>query len=702
MKNKEKIMERKYGFRERLLQIHKEDVRDFSINNCQEDEIELKSGIQIAIPKECGRVLKNAARDFCDYLLVSMQIGAGITYIDQLPDKKENVVILTTKEFCDMPLNEAEGYMGFAADVDNIITICGYDERGTAQGVYHLEDLMNIRKAPYLKKGKTYRKPMFSPRMVHSGYGLDNFPDAHLAEIAHSGRDAILVYVRDYQHSANTYMDLNEIIYRAEGYGIDVYAYSYMKSPYNSEDDGAYAYYEGTYGALFGNCPKLKGVVLVGESVSFPTSNKAERGGNFIYGERESEGHYSRDYLGREYPAWVSMLQDIIYKRNPDADIVLWSYNFNCEPGRLDMIRNLPKGVSLLVTFEMPQLVKSGNSMTVCRDYTISFEGPGINFLEEAKVAKECGVRLYSMVNTAGRTWDIGAAPYLPCPMQWKRRNDNILDCMEKYGLTGLMESHHFGFHPSIISELAKEAFTVNGMEFDDISRKLAARDFGEENVDKVIAAWEKFSEGIRCTPTATEDQYGPLRCGPTYPLTLTTPHSIASSAPYAQNGGEAIVRPKYQAWDDRERKNKGRTVFPIRVYDEIKLLEKGIKLFDEGVAILEEIAVTDNARRMTDIAHFIANTLKTTLSAKKWYVLKNKLLSVEADKEEINRVAREMRAIAEAEIKNSEDTLPLVDRDSNLGWEPSMEYIADRAHIEMKIRQVKVMLDFDLSLYEE
>jgi len=30
------------------------------------------------------------------------------------------------------------------------------------------------------------------------------------------------------------------------------------------------------------------------------------------------------------------------------------------------------------------------------------------------------------------------------------------------------------------------------------------------------------------------------------------------------------------------------------------------------------------------------------------------------------------------------------------------MEYIGDREHIEMKIRQVKVMLDFELSVYEK
>jgi len=82
--------------------------------------------------------------------------------------------------------------------------------------------------------------------------------------------------------------------------------------------------------------------------------------------------------------------------------------------------------------------------------------------------------------------------------------------------------------------------------------------------------------------------------------------------------------------------------------------------------------------------------------------LLKNKLLSVCGDKDKMNAIAREMRAVAEDEILNAENTLPIVDRDSNIGWEPCMEYIGDREHIEMKIRQVKVMLDFELSVYEK
>ena len=165
--------------------------------------------------------------------------------------------------------------------------------------------------------------------------------------------------------------------------------------------------------------------------------------------------------------------------------------------------------------------------------------------------------------------------------------------------------------------------------------------------------------------------------------------------------GGESIVDTGYGVHDENRKRNKGKTVFPVRIVDEMNLLEKGIRLFDEGVELLEPIAKMDNARRMTDIAHYIANTYRTTLNTKKWFILKNRLMSCEGDKKKMNDTAKEMRAVAESEILNSKNTLPIVDKNSSLGWEPCMEYIGDRPHIEMKIRQVKVMLDFELSVYE-
>ena len=55
---------------------------------------------------------------------------------------------------------------------------------------------MTEKKVPYLTKGKTKQKPIFAPRMAHSAYDLDVFPDGYLQRLAKEGIDAILVFTR--------------------------------------------------------------------------------------------------------------------------------------------------------------------------------------------------------------------------------------------------------------------------------------------------------------------------------------------------------------------------------------------------------------------------------------------------------------------------------------------------------------------------
>ena len=54
--------------------------------------------------------------------------------------------------------------------------------------------------------------------------------------------------------------------------------------------------------------------------------------------------------------------------------------------------------------------------------------------------------------------------------------------------------------------------------------------------------------------------------------------------------------------------------------------------------------------------------------------------------------------AIAAVERENVLDTIPYVEQDSRLGWEPSMEYVCDKWHLEWKLRQ----LDFAVKEIEQ
>ena len=174
-----------------MLEVHQKNLRDFNLK-AENDEFEIEEGILIAIGKDADVVVETAAKDFNDYLMTSMEIGGAIT---RKADLKGAINVKIADSSVDM--TDADSTKGFRIETSaDGITVYGFDARGCAQGLYYLEKCMTVRKAPFIKYGTVKKKPLFSPQMVHSGYGIDNYPNEHLAQIAHDGRDAILLFVK--------------------------------------------------------------------------------------------------------------------------------------------------------------------------------------------------------------------------------------------------------------------------------------------------------------------------------------------------------------------------------------------------------------------------------------------------------------------------------------------------------------------------
>jgi hypothetical protein len=306
-------------------------------------------------------------------------------------------------------------------------------------------------------------------------------------------------------------------------------------------------------------------------------------------------------------------------------------------------------------------------------------------------VAHERGIPLYAMANTGGLSWDIGVIPYQPVPFQWARRYQGLLRARAQ-GLAGLMESHHFGWWPSFVSELAKWAYWEPTTTTEEMAQRLAVRDFGPEGGPPAVAAWQAWSEAWRDYVPTNEDQYGPFRVGPAYPLLFEAEREPFPSAPYAHFGAR-ILTTRYAPH------------CPEDLPAEIRLLERLRQRWEEGLADLERaVALTPErkrgeAERMLGLGKFIRNCVQTTLHTKQWWQLKQALLA-EKDPQQAQALAADLIRLGEAEIANAQATIPLVEADSRLGWEPSMEYMADRTHLEWKIGQLRLVLDEEIPAY--
>jgi len=596
---------------------------------------------------------------------------------------------------------EARGFMGYKIEItDGGIDIKGYDDRGVAQALYYLEDLMNLRKSPFIKKEVIKKKAIMETRITHSPLGVFEYPDEALSLIAHLGFTAIDLWIKDINMTKRGYLDFNLVCERAEKYGLDVFAEYYAPHTAHPDDEGAQEFYDDIYFKLFDACPKLKGIHLTGEANQFhsrdPKAGLAPYTRNFV--DNIPTGKLSPGWWPcRDYPEWVALIQNSVRKFRPDADVIFCTYNWGFAPEkeRIELIDNLPDGLSLLPTWDMFQNVKCGDSTENIVDYSLSFVGPGDYFKSEAIACKKHGnMKLYANSNTAGRTWDFGPVPYEPMPYQWIKRYEAILKAHEEWGLCGLLENIHYGFHPSIITELEKAALFTNHKPLDEVLKDLLIRDFGEENLESVDKAMHLWSDAITHYAPTNEDQYGAFRIGPSYPFwpgsnTIGLPEGGKIPSDNHAMFGNGIYFEKYTP------DGTGRNSLPgVRIYDEIKAIEKVRDLMREGIDALEAIEnPNDKLLKLIGLGKFIYRSCITTINYKNFYIMLRKF-DIIGSKEEAGKILDEIEALLLEERKNVEATIPIVQVDSRLGWEPSMEYVTDEKCLRWKLRQLDYVLD--------
>ena len=566
---------------------------------------------------------------------------------------------------------------------------------------------MTSKKQPYLTKGKTKQKPLFTPRMAHSAYDLDVFPDGYLQRLAKDGIDAIILFIKGANKLAMGDCDINALIDKAETYGMDVYAYCYCSVFYSPDAPDAEEVFDNAFGNVFREHPKFKGMIFVGESAQFPSKDKRTTGRTHRQFLNEDNLTDPKPAPGwwpcEDFPNWINLVKKVIYRQKPDADIVFWTYNWGWAPEkeRIELIDKLPTDISLLVTFEMFQNLPTNYGITerVC-DYSVAFEGPGDYFLSEAKAAKRRGIRLYTQANAGGRTWDFGCMTYEPFPQQWMRRYQAMRDCHEKYNLTGVMECHHFGFWPSFITKIEKKAYEYYSDSPEQIMASVVD-EFSEGQTKECLEAFNCWSDAIRLYMPTDDEQYCAMRVGPAYPLALglypRAPERLQTE-PVMFGGG---ICEEYHLQSGRKSAEGLFTLHSVRMRVEMKILSDAIKLVKKGINILKGLKKKNKMiNRLINMGEYMVCCFTTDINVKKMYIFRQRLF-IAATNKEVKSIIDGIRKLGTLEIKNAEKALKVVDKDSALGYEPSMGYGGDRAHIEWKIRQVKHMMEHELGIYE-
>lgn len=685
-------VEQNFEFRKRLNEIHIPGRVDKALTS-DPDETVISEKWQILVPSDASDFVYRAARDLQDYFARSMEL-ALLLKKDNADNPPPGSIVFRLNP--DAAPQKARSYR--LNVTPERVEIDASDERGAAQGSYYLEDLMNLRSAPFLKRGMKMRSPVFSPRMTHSGWAIDQFPDAHLNAIAHAGMDAILLFIESgTDQTRSGYVDTEDLALRAAAYGIDLYFYPLLHCEKHPSEPDAEAYYDRLYGSLVKKCPHAKGIVFVGESCAFPTRDPHTCGRAWWEPVKDPQdtrplnGFYPSD----DYPEWLEMVKKTTRKYNPEFDIVFWTYNWGWAPdeARLSLIRRLPKDVTLEATFEMFEAVHHTSDILEhhedlfikVADYSTVLPGPGHYFQSEAEEAHRLGLKLYAMSNTGGDTWDIGVIGYEPIPYRWKLRVDALLKAHREWNLTGLMESHHYGWVPSFVSELIKEAYWTDSMDFDAHIHAIAGRDFGQ-GASEALSAWRFWSDAFAFyTPTGA-DQYGPFRVGPSYPLVFPG-ETVEPSLPFTRFG-RRIVNFVYPVPEPEETRKQ------------LLSLRKMELLMEEGCRCMRRMPDDPprpaEARRMIALGEFILRTVRTAIHTKEWYLACLELQKNPAD------TLSSLERIGYAELENARSAIPFAEMDSRIGFEPRSNYMADREHIEWKLAHLQNTLESVIPRYRQ
>ncbi|MDD4016572.1 MAG: glycoside hydrolase family 16 protein [Kiritimatiellae bacterium] len=666
-----------YAFRTRLLEIHQKNRRDPTLKP-EADEFEFKDGC--TVPNE----------DFAGYLKTSMGVRATVS-------KKGSAGGVAVR------LSESLAEREYVINVAKKgVAILARDGRAAAQALYHLEDLMNLRRAPFLKVGKEKRRMKFSPRMTHTGYALDEFPDEHLATIAHAGFDAILFYVMGPDRTEGGKDDLADLIDRAAKWGLDAYLYSSLSAKRHPDDPESDAEMARVYGSVVKRCKNAKGVLIVPESCYFESRDPRVRSKTRQTDEKGKQLPDPSRYPCSDYPQWLAKIEKTVRAEIPDADVIFWTYNFYWTPEkeRFAFIDGVSPATTLNVSFALGDWhehpTRLGHHFPV-NDYSICEPGPSALFRTEAKHAHERGLKLFTTCNTGGRTWDFGCAPYEPVPQQWKRRFDALVKAQDDFGLSGLIESHHYGFVPNFVAELAKESFTEGGLPFEEHLMKIAARDFGKRHADETVAIWADLSEAIKDYVPTSQNQWGPFRVGPAYPFNVFGPFLKYKDPDGWPNFNSWICNPNYGwsiPWG-------GGTQTRVALNEKAHRIE--IELFNSAgerfVAAGRKLrAFADEldgerrarARREAGVVEYIGRSFFTCANVKAAALAERAVLDEKSSEADRAEAKAEVQRLAEKEYANTAAALPLVEADSLLGWECKNLYMGGRERLVWKLLQME------------
>jgi len=687
-------------------------------------------GWKMIFDKNSSIILQNAVLDFQDYLKVSQNVEVALEERDSMTGWQQygqSIVAGTREQLkgCGLTLETQKSYE-IIVEPERIV-VCGYDERGVMFGLYNLEARMNLREAPFLPKVlRTVRQSLYDTRMVLSWMGWMEWPDALLSQLVHQGFDAIFASVyanpNGDRTTAETSTDfyarilhrmreqdpavIRDLINRAARFGIKVYTpiiYQYLGTPESEQG------LRKLVRTIVKEFPDIRGYVLLTEGFWY----QAWGGGH------GADKEYNQNWA-RNWGKAVKIVEEECHRIDSSIEIIPWEYNIDFRPENTDIkryfINQLPLNSIPMLTWENGKSFELDGMKGYLRDYALNQIGPAEVTEAQIDEANKRSMKIYSKVDTFA-SWQYGTIPYLPCPQQWYQR----YAALEKFGVSGTLESWSSGYKPNFISEIRAWTCWTDAPTRDELFMAVAANIFGKNQQEQVIKAWDFFSQAIRLVPDTgpkmgTNNAIGnplffkqpPARTA-TYQYSWGDPAKMMNINPFWPFTVSRMVF--YPDFTNQTNKAEGyaRKATGVQIGSETKVLPvflKYLKLasdkMEEGLKLYRVAAVNSpKSKHQVAVKEVVVAEQLQRMMQSDAAILEFEDLRLQLAKEQTDQNAGEiidqMEGIVAAEIVRTELSLLAATRDSRLGFQFEQDYVYTPYSLKEKLGVLKETLKIQL-----
>lgn len=364
-----------------------------------------------------------------------------------------------------------------------------------------------------------------------------------------------------------------------------------------------------------------------------------------------------------------------VRRSSPEAQVLVWDWSWPTNAVK-DVIARLPtRNVRILCGSESGMRFRRGGVDVVENDYAISVVGPGPQALGRWRLAADAGLGLAAKVQAAN-SLELASYPYYPTMDLVARHACNLREAE----VSSVLLSWSIGTYPCLAFR-AFELAARTRLSPDGLLDRLAAEQYGAAAAATVRRAWRAFSNGFSSYPHHISTLYfGPQHMGPANPLYLEP------------TGYRATMN--FYPFDDISR---WRGAYPAEVW--LGLMQKVADGFAEGCRIFEEAVPKMSSERRTEaereLALFRGEQLhfQSTANQMRFTLARDRRRTARTADGRL-RLTGEMEESVRRELATTKALLPIAERDSRVGFTPSVRYYFVPQDLREKVLLCRMLLE--------